>query len=86
MVWVTATGWSLLTFVSSGVKINTHQYISDILEVQQHLWANEHLQDVRWALLQDLVPSHSFKQTQHWIQENIPSFIGNFNPLDFFSV
>ena len=94
MVWsvVTATGRSPLLFVPTGVKLNSEQYVSDILEGCLLPWAEKHFKDKLWTLQQDLAPSHSSKFTQLWILRKIPSFISkedwpvqslDLNPLDY---
>ena len=77
MVWsaVTETGKSPLLFVPSGVKLNTHRYIADILEGCLLPWAKKHFQGVPWSLQQDSAPSPASKITQSWIQRKIPSVI-----------
>ena len=95
MVWaaVTATGRSPLLFVPTGVKLNSEQYISDILEGCLLSWAEQHFKDELWTLQQDLAPSHGFHHpSQSWILRKIPSFISkedcpaqslDLNPLDY---
>ncbi|KAF2355947.1 hypothetical protein FHG87_013296 [Trinorchestia longiramus] len=94
MIWaaVTATGRSPLVFVSCGVKLNSEQYISRILESKLLPWATEHFKDSQWSFQQDSAPSHSSNVFQTWIQRNILSFINkdvwparrsDLNPLDF---
>ena len=94
MVWaaVTATGRSLLLFVPTGMKLNSEQYISDILEGCLLPWAEQHFKDKPWTIQQDLAPSHGSKFTQSWILRKIPSFISkedwpaqspDLNPLDY---
>ena len=77
MVWaaVTAIGRSLLLFIPTGVKLNSEQYVSDILEGCLLPWAEQHFKDEPWILQQDLAPSHGLKFTQSWILRKIPSFI-----------
>ena len=74
MVWVavTTTGRSLLLFVPTGVKLNSEQYISDILEGCLLPWVEQHFNDESWTLQQDSVPSHGSKFTQSWIQRKSP--------------
>ena len=90
MVWaaVTETGRSPLLFAPSGVKLNFHRYIDDILEGCLLPWTKKHFQVVPWSLQQDSAP----KITQSWIQRKIPLFISkevwlvrspDLNPLDF---
>ena len=94
MVWavVIATRRSLLLFVPTGVKLNSEQYVSDILEGCLLPWAEQHFKDKPWTLQQDSAPSHGSKFTQSWIQRKIPSFISkedwparspDLNPLDY---
>ena len=94
MVWaaVTANRRSPLLFVPSGVKLNSQQYVADILEGCWLPWANQHFQSKPWTLKQNSAPSHGSKFTQSWIQRKIPSFISkknwparspDLNPLDY---
>ena len=66
MFWaaVTATGTSLPFFVPSGVKLNSSQYISDILQGQLLPWAREHFEGAPWIFQQDSAPSHGSRMTQ----------------------
>ena len=94
MVWaaVTKTGRSPLLFVPTAVKLNSEQYVSDILESCLLPWAKQHFKDKPWTLQQDSAPSHSSKFTQSWILRKILSFISkedwpaqslDLNPLDY---
>ena len=63
MVWaaITATGRSPLVFVPSGVKLNSHHYISDILEAELLPWACKHFYGAPWTLQQVCTPAHGSK-------------------------
>ena len=78
MVWavVIATGRSPLLFVSTGVKLNSERYVSDILEGCLLPWAKQHFKDKLWILQQDLAPSHGSKFTQSWILRKTLTQIG----------
>ena len=93
MVWaaVTATRRFLLLFVQTGVKLNSEQYVSDILEGCLLPWVEQHFKNKSWTLQQDSAPSHGSKFTQLWILRKIPLFISkedwpvqspDLNPLD----
>ena len=69
---MTTTGRSLLLFVPTGVKLNSEQYVSVILEGCLLPWANQHFKDKLWTLQQDSVPSHGSKFTQSQILEENP--------------
>ena len=75
MVWaaVTATVRSPLVFVSSGVKLNSQRYISDILEGELLHWAREHIEGAAWFFQQDSAPSHGSRITQQWMQSHMQS-------------
>ena len=93
-VWmaITATGRSPLVFLTSGVKLNSQRYISDILETELLPWARTHFHGAPWTLQKDSAPSHGSKITLSWIQTQIPAFINedewpsrssDLNHLDF---
>ena len=94
MVWaaVTTTRRFLLLFIPMGVKLNSEQCVSDILEGCLLPWAKQHFKDKPWTLQQDSMPSHSSQFTQLWILRIILSFISkedwpaqslDLNPLDY---
>ena len=58
VVWaaITTTGRSLLLFVPMGVKLNSEQYASEILEGCLLPWAEQHFKDELWTLQQDWHP------------------------------
>ena len=89
---VTATGRFSLVFVPSRVKLNSQQYISDILKGELLPLAREHFEGAPWTFQQDSAPSHDSRMTQRWIQAHIPAFISkegwpsrnpDLNSLDF---
>ena len=72
--------------------MNSHHYISYILEAELLPLARKHFNGAPWTLQQDSALSHCSKMTQSWIQAHIPAFISkdewlsrskDLNPLDF---
>ena len=89
---VTATRRSPLLFVPTRVKLNSEQYVSDIMKGCLVSWAEQHFKDKWWTLQQDSAPSHGSKFTQSSILRKISSFISkkdwpaqspDLNPLDY---
>ena len=72
---VTPSGRTPLIIVSSGEKLNSERYVSNILESHLLPWADKHFQELPWSLQQDSALSHGSKMTQTWIQGKIPFFI-----------
>uniref|UniRef100_A0A914DXS1 Transposase n=1 Tax=Acrobeloides nanus TaxID=290746 RepID=A0A914DXS1_9BILA len=84
MVWacITHKGKGLLTFIEEGVKINHEIYVR-LLEDEMLPWAKDtfgwdeeeeaFLED--WCFQQDSAPSHRARQTQAWLQVNVPDWI-----------
>lgn len=94
MVWaaVTATGRSPLVFIDQGVKINQQIYRKNILNDALLPWARKQFGRNHWTFQQDSAPSHKARETQIFLQENVPSFISSqqwppyspdLNPMDF---
>ena len=84
--------WEIFTPFPMKVKLNSEQYITDILEGCLLPWAEQHFKDELWTLQQNSAPSHGLKFTQSWILRKISSFISkedwparspDLNPLDY---
>lgn len=94
MVWagVSCSGRTPLIFIEKGVKINSNNYITDILNAHMLPWSKTHYADQQWIFQQDSAPSHRAKITQGWCRENFPDFLTSaewppyspdLNPLDY---
>lgn len=94
MVWagVTATGKTPLVFVDQGVKVNSQNYLNDILKKHVLPWSQTHFAGRNWTFQQDSAPAHKAKVVQAWCKNNFPSMITSaewppyspdLNPLDY---
>ena len=94
MVWagVTATGKTPLIFVDQGVKVNSQNYLNDILVKEVLPWSRAHFAGRNWTFQQDSAPAHKAKVVQDWCKNNFPAMITSaewppyspdLNPLDF---
>lgn len=94
MVWagVTATGKTPLIFVDQGVKVNSQNYLNDILVKEVLPWTQAHFAGRNWTFQQDSAPAHKAKVVQDWCKTNFPSMITSaewppyspdLNPMDF---
>lgn len=94
MVWagVSFFGKTELIFVKNGIKINSNNYISEILEDVVMPWAKQNVPNDDWIFQQDSAPAHRAKKTQEFCNENFPDFLTSnewppyspdLNPLDY---
>ena len=94
MVWggISGKGKTELVFVEKGVKINSENYMNNILIPYLNPLNQSIFKNIQWIFQQDSAPSHSSKSTQAWCRENLPGFISSeewppfspdLNPCDF---
>jgi transposase len=88
---VCCSGKGRLHFVPEKTKINAQHYTSQLLPLLTE--DCRHLLNDEFVFQQDGAPAHTSKQTQDWLQQNCPEFIGkeewppnspDLNPLDYF--
>lgn len=67
---ITANGKTPLIFVEKRIKIDSRNYLEDILEKEILPWASQHFKDTRWTFQQDSAPAHKAKVVQRWCADN----------------
>jgi hypothetical protein len=89
---ITSDGKTPLVFVDSGVKINSQNYLNDVLIKEVLPWSQSHFGTKPWTFQQDSAPAHKAKIVQGWCKNNFPDFIStqewppyspDLNPLDY---
>lgn len=89
---ITSDGKTPLIFVDQGVKVNSRNYLNDILKKELLPWALSHFGNRQWTFQQDSAPAHKAKIVQDWCAANFPDFISakewppyspDLNPMDY---
>ena len=81
-----------MVFIESGVRINTHYYIENVLKLVVKVHAERMYPNRNWTFQQDSAPAHRAKFTQDWFRSNLSNFIPtskwppyspDLNPMDY---
>ena len=89
---ITSDGKSPLVFVDSGVKINQHNYLNDVLIKVVEPWLKSHFGTDPYVFQQNGAPSHTARTVQEWCENNLCDFTRSdewppnspdLNPMDY---
>ena len=94
MIWagISKIGKFPLVFIESGVRINAHYYIENVLKPVVKVHGERMYPNRNWTFQQDSAPAHKAKITQAWCRSNLSNFIStsewppcspDLNPMDY---